>query len=69
MNWIDVKDKLPKFKETVLVWHDNNGLEDWDVGVGYMDNNIWYIWGFDEYKEDEIRFWMPSPKPPNKYGL
>ena len=64
MDWINIKDKDPNWKETVLVWHDDNGLEEWDVGVGFMDNCVWTVWGFSDYSYDEITYWMPIPKPP-----
>jgi len=64
MSWINIKDREPNWKETVLVWHDDNGLGEWDVGAGYMDNCTWYIWGFNDYSYDEITYWMPIPNPP-----
>jgi hypothetical protein len=66
MEWIDVRDKPPPQKQTVLVWHDDNGLGEWDVGVGYLENNVWVVWGFGDYSYNEINYWMPTPTPPNK---
>ena len=64
MTWINTKDATPIWKKSILVWHDDNGLGEWEVGSGWMDNDIWHIWGFSDYQLDEITYWMYAPEPP-----
>ena len=60
MEWIDVKDDLPKTYRTVLVYLENTN-EVW-VASYYMKD-----WMIDEHGQtSDVMFWMEFPKPPKK---
>jgi|HubBroStandDraft_4_1064222.scaffolds.fasta_scaffold32474_4 hypothetical protein len=64
MDWINVKDKLPKMGEDVLVF--NSGIifhAFWDrtssiQGDWYDLRNMWIL--------ENVTHWMPLPLPPHK---
>ena len=64
MDWISVKDKLPKKETAVLVWR---GMVDI---CGYMGNKIWLTDDENMYpvtaEERGITHWMPLPEPPKE---
>lgn len=54
-HWINVKDRLPSYEATVIVYSDLCG-----VGVGYLDGDEkWY-----GDCQDDVQYWMPFPEVP-----
>jgi hypothetical protein len=73
MDWINVKDKLPRYNQDVIVfistwrlyWCD---LKNIAVGCRLSTNSNgeqWYIKGYNEGKS-KVTHWMPLPEPPKE---
>jgi len=57
--WISVKDRLPKEKQRVLVYHPD--MQDADTGP------ISVQWGWICHKKwNDVTHWMPLPEPPKE---
>lgn len=66
MEWISVKDKMPRINEVVLVY--DKFIE--DVSTGYIseflgDRVVWII-DYGQSISDEVTHWMPLPEPPKE---
>lgn len=66
--WISVKDRLPEWREWVLVTHvgevDRGRLiEDYGYPRGYY----WDVVGYEGLID--VTHWMPLPKPPEKKDI
>lgn len=73
MEWISVKDRLPKWKEGVLVTDGNvvtvASLDYWDGWPKWWDGHGFsgYEWEFDfsnNFEDGKVTHWMPLPNPP-----
>ena len=60
MEWISVKDRLPKKNINVLV------VAKGEVHEGSIGRVFWCIPNFDGYCNNDITHWMPLPEPPGK---
>ena len=58
MNWISVKDKLPKYSEMVLVCDKES------VGTGYYDIDCWVCVENLRGNKKDITHWIELPEPP-----
>lgn len=68
MEWISVKDRMPKIGERVLVydtfWRDVYIL---CLMQNVNDGNIrWYNRDTGWYVGDDVTHWMPLPEPPKE---
>jgi len=69
MEWINIKDKMPKKDENVIVC---GYQESGDTELLTFYNTAWYNgFGWEDEKGnfgdgEEILFWMPLPLPPEK---
>ena len=66
MEWISVKDKMPRINEVVLVY--DKFIE--DVSIGYIseflgERTVWII-DYGESVSDTVTHWMPLPEPPKE---
>lgn len=82
MEWIDIKDRLPKRNETVDLWivGDSNTVNFYDTSVGrhakqgrttnwLWDGQRWCATGgLSMFLSSgvEVTHWMPLPAPPTK---
>ena len=58
--WIPCSERLPKDDETVIVTRDNDIIAIATFEVGEVNNGWWLdFW----YSEDNVKAWMPLPKP------
>lgn len=72
--WISVKDRLPKYDETVLVVNEDGYMhtavrikgsiamiDEWQIkfGVCFTDNDVW-----EEDEQGKITHWQYLPEPP-----
>ena len=57
MNWISVRDKLPKTLDDVLIHYANGCI---DIGCRYSDG------GPMEGHRGPVTHWMPLPEPPKE---
>lgn len=66
--WISVKDRLPDDASDVLAYYDD-GTESRTIPANYY-KRCWYDCVFnrpiDDLKTGFIKYWMPSPKPPEE---
>lgn len=69
MEWVSVKDGLPKPDIDVLVYFERSGC----MAVGsilYPDDNKHWTYNREDgfYKDSDVapNFWMPLPKPPKE---
>jgi hypothetical protein len=70
MNWISVKDRLPKEGRNVILYDG----EEVFCGCFEMDAEKKPCWGnqacdgvcYGWYEKNEIKYWMPLPNPPEK---
>ena len=65
--WISAKDRLPESNEAVLVAvYDSDGQAYHTIAVHYPCGD----WDCDDdyfnMSEDEVRYWMPLPEPPEE---
>lgn len=66
MEWISVKDRLPKINQNVLVLTDSGIIEGWmAMGWNFISLNI-HGCGCCGKDCDIITHWMPLPEPPKK---
>ncbi len=67
MEWISVKDRLPKIEEEVLAYA---GKKPWgpDIHVGNLQEGYDSIyWTYYDYLEwHDVTHWMPLPEPPKE---
>ena len=63
MQWVRVKENLPKLKERVLLF-DNGGF---GVLTGRRGTAGWYLEGELDHNSN-ITHWMPLPPPPTSYN-
>ncbi len=69
--WISVKDRLPRYNETVLIYRPSMAepiLADKYFGWYGEDDNEWHE-GWLRYggvKNDLITHWQPLPEPPKE---
>ena len=54
MEWISVDDRLPEYRETVLMWVDC-------YEVGFCERGNWYYMNMDRAYPD---YWAQLPEPP-----
>ena len=69
MEWISVKDRLPKEGEenTVLVCYIGFISETLCVATGFIDDTGLWRWGESGNRvKVRITHWMPLPEPPKK---
>ncbi len=75
MEWISVKDRLPKEYEPVLVTYKSSssvGRKWCSDGLATIDKcKIWHWWdsgdiGDEVDEENKITHWMPLPEPPKE---
>ena len=70
MNWISVKDRLPKESEHVIGYCRTNINPEWHVEPLLFDiydkKELWaYLFAYKGYDYAiEISHWMPLPEPP-----
>jgi len=70
MEWIDVKDRLPEWHGSYLVYGTNFGIKvchysDYDTTYGRRMKYTWFKnSGSSHYSKKSITHWMPLPKPP-----
>ena len=79
-NWIEVKDRLPKDNERVLVWFKPGNYKtkkdlminiatfskgDFYIYIQYRDNTTSDIIAVP-YNIDHVTHWMPLPEPPKE---
>lgn len=69
MEWISVKDKMPKIGNWYLVVHKPNGtISRKDLVVNFLfydSDNLWlHKQGDFDSDQDNVTHWMPLPKPP-----
>lgn len=64
MEWISVKDGLPKTFKTVLVYSKTNGVR--SDYLRYVVNNVFYFNGTPDLLDTEVTHWMPLPEPPEQ---
>lgn len=66
--WISVKEKLPDDASDVLAYYDD-GTESRTIPANYY-KRCWYDCVFNrpisDLKSGFIKYWMPSPKPPEE---
>lgn len=67
MEWISVKDKLPKFGEKVLIWFKGNGFstkEFYTYGIAHLEKEDGEFWNDnDEIAVLEVFAWATLPEP------
>jgi hypothetical protein len=71
MEWISVKDRLPKLYEDVLLY---DGYEVFAGNIRGIDKENLITWKaqpcdsecYGWYKDEYITHWMPLPEPPKK---
>ena len=65
MEWISIKDNVPKKHDTVLTYGSPENL---GVGIticSYADG-VFRHWESDKENKHTITHWMPLPKPPEQ---
>jgi hypothetical protein len=63
MKWIDVKERLPKVRQNVLLY---TGLEPTDdFMIGCLNEQGWFWDEEANYMSVPVTHWMPLPSPPN----
>ena len=63
-DWIDIKDKLPKEKEFVLVYVEQDSREEFTFGMLLKGKMQGYYHSFDyELEPMNITHWQPLTKP------
>lgn len=65
MEWISVKDRLPKHGELVIVFNANKDYLN-GIFVSYIERHGNWRGPFDDF-EDLITHWMPLPEPPMEW--
>lgn len=67
MEWINVKETLPKEGEEVLVFTKDKVIA---TGAYYVNRSLGHDYWLGNYGEhdslDNVRYWMPLPLPPSK---
>lgn len=67
MEWINVKDKMPENRVTVLFCTEDVNTPAMIPLQGFYDsvNKIWmgYLWS---QQRTDVTHWMPLPEPPKK---
>lgn len=61
--WISVKDRLPKAKETVLAYEA--AFDSMSMAYRLPNTEEWIDTG-DYYPLEAVTHWMPLPKPPKE---
>ena len=65
MNWISVKDRLPKVFEPVIVYRKSKQAKEQSiVEAGMLDINGW--WKVYGTRTKSVTHWMPMPAPPRE---
>ena len=59
MEWISVKDRLPKTGGDYLV------TDGYACIVSAFRGNEWDFWGIKWWSNKQVTHWMPLPKPPS----
>ena len=60
INWINVDDKLPATRKTVLIYDEYEG-----VSTGYYDSDYAKFRSIEDvYRSCNVTHWMPLPEPP-----
>ena len=70
MNWISVKDQLPKSKERVLTYSgnlENSAISYW-TKIIHGNSNVIQINSFEDFDRLGITHWMPLPELPKEYN-
>lgn len=58
MEWISIKDKMPKNLDTILIYDE---VSDLTISIGSKDNKGFLDWVSDEYVN--ITHWISIPSP------
>jgi len=63
MEWISVKDRLPKKNEEILAYRFQDGIH--EIIISYLS---WTLSGEPIWADEVSNYthWMPLPKPPEK---
>ena len=70
MEWISVKDELPKVCQWVLVVYTPNNVRQARTEMAYLaeffGRKFWYLTeiGIDSF--EKVTHWMPLPEPPKE---
>ena len=63
--WVNVEERLPPLRESVLVcayWHEH-----WGVYMGWNSGHGWTVsCGIGQRSDVQVSHWMPLPAPPTK---
>lgn len=59
MEWISVKDRLPEYDVTVLVYCDYRNW--YSLGHFHINNDLWIC-----SPHQPVTHWMPLPQPPKE---
>lgn len=61
MNWISVKERMPKDEEKVLIFADG------EIHLMTYNANWQDFTGIEDcFEESKIKHWMPLPEPPKE---
>lgn len=72
MNWVSVKDQLPKENEKVMVFTSDSDLLIASLVCSDFDDSFYYLWDVICYEhlchsnDFNVIYWMPLPKPPEE---
>ncbi len=69
MEWISVKDRLPKNKQRILMYCIREFVNDEPIVIGHYQTGDYENFISTCFVEDEmsdITHWMPLPEPPNQ---
>jgi hypothetical protein len=63
INWISVKDRLPKHDRRVLIYHRHDGEQ-----LGWFDRKagFWWDWEDPDYQYSSITHWCELNPPASK---
>lgn len=65
MEWINVKDRLPKLYEKILIHYDGVELGRYSMEYGKPEFEYLNLTGEVFWTPcNDVKFWMPLPKPP-----
>lgn len=65
MEWISVKDKMPKSCQWVLVVYKSSIWQCLKIEIAYFRCKNWYTTEARYSELEGVTHWMPLPEPPN----